>query len=89
MLSESYRMTVFGRFLQLCPANSCTYDLEIHDSLGALVADLGIVYLHIISPDTLAAKLPPILGDWRDFATRRRFRKEDGETTRGRPNLRV
>ena len=79
MLSESYRMTVFGRFLQLCPANSCTYDLEIHDSLGALVADLGIVYLHIISPDTLAAKLPPILGDWRDFATRRRFRKEDGE----------
>ena len=79
MLSESYHMTVFGRFLQLCPANSCTYDLEVHDSLGDLVADLGIVYLHIVSPDSIAAQLPPILGDWRDFATRREFRNEDGE----------
>ena len=78
MLSESYRMTVFGGFLQLCPANSCTYDLDVHDSLGALVADLGIVYLHIISPETVAAQLPPILGDWRDFATRRLFRNEEG-----------
>ena len=82
MLSESYRMTVFGRFLQLCPANTCEYDLEVHDSLGALAADLGVVYLHIISPDTLAAYLPPILVDWRDFATRRRFREDDGERRR-------
>ena len=82
MLSESYRMTVFGRFLQLCPANSCTYDLEVHDSLGALVADLCIVYLHIISPETVTAQLPPILGDWRDFTRRRRFRNEDGERRR-------
>ena len=78
MLSEGYRMTVFGRFLQLCPANRCTYDLEVHDSLGALVADLGIVYLQIISPATLASRLPPILGDWRDFAVRRLFRNEEG-----------
>ena len=78
MLSEDYRMTVFGRFLQLCPANSCTYDLEVHDSLGALVNDLGIVFLHIISPSSVTARLPPILGDWRDFAIRRRFRHEEG-----------
>ena len=82
MLSESYHMTVFGRFLQLCPANSCTYDLEVHDSLRALVADLGVVYLHIISPDSVASQLPPILGDWRDFVARRRFRNEDGEPRR-------
>ena len=79
MLSERYRMTVFGRFLQLCPANTCTYDLEVHDSLRALVADLGVVYSHIVSPDAVAARLPPILGDWRDFATRRKFRDENGE----------
>ena len=83
MLSARYEMTVFGRFLQLCPANSCNYDLEVHDSLSALVADLGIVYLHIISPDSVAAQLPPILGDWRDFATRRVERiNEDGERRR-------
>ena len=82
MLSESYQMTVFGRFLQLCPAESCTYDLEVHDSLAALVADLGLVYLHIISPDSVAAQLPPIVGDWRDFATRRRFRNDDGARRR-------
>ena len=82
MLSESYRMTIFGRFLQLCPTDSCDYDLEVRDSLSALVADLGIVYLHVISPDSIAAQLPPILGDWRDFARRRRFRNEDGERRR-------
>ena len=35
--------------------------------------------MHIISPETVAAQLPPILGDWRDFATRRLFRNEEGE----------
>ena len=79
MLRESYRMITFGRFLQLCPTDSCGYDLEVRDSLSALVADLGIVYLHVISPDSIAAQLPPILGDWRDFARRRQFRIEDGE----------
>ena len=82
MLSESYQMTVFGQFLQLCPADSCTYDLEVHDSLRALVADLGLVYLHIISPDSVAAQLPPIVGDWRDFKLRRVFRNENGERRR-------
>ena len=82
MLSDSYQMTVFGRFLQLCPADSCTYDLEVHDSLRALVADLGLVYLHIISPDSVAAQLPPILGDWSDFGLRRVFRNEGGERRR-------
>ena len=79
MLRESYRMIAFGRFLQLCPTDSCGYDLEVRDSLSALVADLGIVYLHVISPDSIAAQLPPILGDWMDFVRRREFRNEDGE----------
>ena len=38
MLSQSYQMTVFGRFLQLCPANSCSYDLDVRDNLWALTA---------------------------------------------------
>lgn len=78
MFSESYRMTVFGRFLQLCPTDACAYDLEVHDTLWDLAADLGVVYLHVVAPDSLAARLPPIVGDWRGFATRRRFREVDG-----------
>ena len=82
MLSESYQMTVFGRFLQLCPANACTYDLEVHDTLWDLTADLAVVYAHVVAPDALAARLPPIVGDWRGFATRRMFREVDGERHR-------
>ena len=82
MLSESYQMTVFGRFLQLCPANTCSYDLEVHDTLWDLTVDLAVVYLHILAPDSLAVRLPPIVGDWRGFATRRRFRESDGERRR-------
>ena len=69
MLSESYQMAVFGRFIQLCP-DTCTYDLEVHDSLWDLTADLAVVYFHIIAPESLATRLPPIVGDWRGFATR-------------------
>ena len=86
MLSDRYQMTVFGRFLQLCPANRCDYDLEVHDNLEALVADLSIVFLHIVSPEAIAAQLPPVVGDWRAFATRRRFRHESGQR---RPNDRL
>lgn len=82
MLSGSYDMTVFGRFLQLCPPNTCTYDLEVHDDLGALVSDLSMVYAHVITPTALADKLPPILGDWRDFARARRRRDKDGRRRR-------
>ena len=82
MLSESYQMTVFGRFLQLCPTNLCTYDLEVHDTLWALTGDLAVVFLHGIAPDSLATRLPPIVGDWRGFATRRLFREVDGERRR-------
>ncbi len=82
MLSDSYQMAVFGRFLQLCPVNTCTYDLEVDDTLWDLTADLAVVYLHVIAPDSLANRLPPIVGDWRGFATRRRFREVEGERRR-------
>ena len=79
LLSQSYRMTVFGRFLQLCPAGACLYDLEVHDTLWDLTADLAVVYSHVVAPDSLAARLPSIVGDWQGFATRRMFREVAGE----------
>ena len=82
MLSDSYEMTVFGRFLQLCAADTCTYDLEVHDTLWTLTADLAIVYAHIIAPAAIAEQLPTIVGDWRGFAQRRTRRDVDGERIR-------
>ena len=82
MLSESYRMTVFGAFIQLCAANTCAYDLAVRDTLPLLTADLAVVYLHIIAPESLAAHLPPIVGDWRGITTLRRFPEVDGRRIR-------
>ena len=82
MLSESYRMTVFGRFLQLCPPDTCTYDLDVQDSLRDLAADLGIAYLHVVAPPPIESRLPPIAGDWSGFARDRRFRTAQGERQR-------
>ena len=82
MLSDSYRMTVFGRFLQLCPTNKCNYDLEVRDSLTLLLQDLSVVYLHIVSPDSLRRYLPSVVGNWLGFARKRSFRDEDGKRVR-------
>lgn len=79
LLSDRYEATLFGRFLQLCPVDKCAYDLETSgESLGALIADLSIVYLHVITPTAMSDRLPPIVGDWRGFATRRLFRDDGG-----------
>ncbi len=86
MLGDAYQMTVFGRFLQLCHANTCTYDLEVRDSLAALATDLLVVYLHIVTPEPFAAELPPIVGDWSGFARRRIFPGTDGEHGRNLPS---
>lgn len=75
LLADRYDMTVFGRFLQLCPASRCDYDLGApRETMTALLADIAVVWLHIVLPDALTQSLPPIVGDWRGFAQRRNFR---------------
>ena len=83
MLAGRYRMTVFGRFLQLCPEGACARDLAgPADGPLALAADLGVVWLHIVSPAPLADRLPPVVGDWRGFAAAGRFRTVNGRRVR-------
>jgi hypothetical protein len=83
MLAGRYRMTVFGRFLQLCPQGACSRDLAgPADGPVALAADLAVVWLHIVSPAPLADALPPVVGDWRGFAAAGRFRTVDGRKVR-------
>lgn len=83
MLSAQYEITVFGRFLQLCPPAECTYDLEVpSETLSALTSDLGIVWLHIVLPEVMTERLPTIVGDWQGFARSRQWR--NAERTRER-----
>ena len=72
LLSERYEMTVFGRFLQLCPASTCAHDLAVpEETVGRLVADATVVLAHILLPEPLSRYLPTIVGDWVGFAQAR------------------
>jgi hypothetical protein len=83
LLADRYEMFVFGRFLQLCPADACRKDLEgPGDGPGALLADLAVVWLHIVAPEPLAERLPPVVGDWRGFARAGHWRSDGGRRVR-------
>ena len=72
VLSERYELTVFGRFLQLCPPSTCALDLSAPDeSVGSLVADSAVVLAHVLLPEPLTRDLPPIVGDWVGLARAR------------------
>lgn len=79
LLADRYEMFVFGRFLQLCPPDTCHRDIEgPDDNPLQLLADVGVVWLHIVAPAPLAARLPPVVGDWLGFARAGRGRTAAG-----------
>jgi hypothetical protein len=83
LLADRYRMHVFGRFLQLCPERACERDAGgPSDGPLALLADLAVVWLHIVLPAPLTEHLPPVVGDWIGFARAARWREVDGELVR-------
>ena len=72
VLSERYAMTVFGRFLQLCPPSTCAHDLAApEESVVGLAADSMVVLGHILLPEPSRRHLPTIVGDWGGFARAR------------------
>ena len=79
VLSERYEMTVFGRFLRLCPASTCAHDLAFpEETVGRLVADSAVVLAHILLPEPWTRYLPTVTGDWAGFARARWLREFDG-----------
>ncbi len=56
----------------LCPPRSCRSDsTQPGDTLESLLSDLGLVWLHIILPETLTEGLPPVTEDWAEFGEHR------------------
>ena len=86
VLSGQYEMTVFGRFLQLCPPSSCVHDQAMpEESLGRLLADASLISAHILLPEPVTRHLPTITGDWVGLARARAWRgREIGEAAEGR-----
>ena len=83
LLADRYEMSVFGRFLKLCPEDACHDDIEgSGDDPLNLLADLGVVWLHIVLPAPLTERLPPVVGDWQGFAQAGRWRTSDGRRVR-------
>ncbi|MFH1724554.1 MAG: sulfatase-like hydrolase/transferase [Elusimicrobiota bacterium] len=72
-LSGTHEMRVTESHTMLCPPELCPSVSGAPGPaarLGAMARDLGVVYLHLLAPDELARRLPPIDRTWRDFAAR-------------------
>jgi hypothetical protein len=68
LLGGGYRLRVFESQTHLCPPELCDQEREpLADRVGSLVSDLSVVYGHVVLPDDLGSRLPPISNAWRNF----------------------
>ncbi|MGH3005095.1 MAG: sulfatase-like hydrolase/transferase [Gaiellaceae bacterium] len=68
LLGGSYRLRAFESQTHLCPPRLCDQEREpLADRLGSLVSDLSVVYAHVVLPEDLGSRLPPISNAWRNF----------------------
>ncbi len=68
LLGTSHDIQVFGTATQLCPDWLCNKEAQsLTQRMRSLLSDLGIVYLHILLPADLSARLPAITQNWMNF----------------------
>lgn len=74
LLGGRYRLHVQEPLTELCPRALCPPDRAPPGArLAAILSDLAVVYLAVVLPDDLTARLPPVTQGWRDFAARDTF----------------
>ena len=74
LLGGRYRLHVQEPLTELCPEALCPPARAPPGArLAAVLSDLALVYLAVVLPDDLAARLPPVTQGWRDFAARDTF----------------
>lgn len=55
---------------QLCPQSICSesqLEVAFADKARSLSSDVAVLYLHLLLPQKLASRLPPVTGSWKDF----------------------
>ena len=68
LLGPHYDLHVAEPLTDLCPAALCPPERPAAAAwYAAVLADLTVVYLHAVLPAALAADLPPVTQNWRDF----------------------
>ena len=85
-LGSGYAMEVLEPITQLCPEALCprASDPRAVKQLSML-SDLSVVYPRIFLPPAIAASLPPLTDNWRDFAQNQDWRRRwVGERDRDR-----
>ncbi len=69
LLGGSHRVQVRSALTQLCPETVCARKgIAVGARLALLLSDLGVLYLHVVSPPALANRLPSIAERWMGFA---------------------
>ena len=71
VLGGRYDLEVVETQTRLCPRSLCGdggAELPLAARLRRLVADAGLVYLHILLPRELTGRLPAVTATWADFA---------------------
>ena len=69
LLGGRYGMHVEEPLTDLCPETLCLPERAAFGAwLAAVLRDLAVVYLTVVLPDDLAAPLPPVDQNWKDFA---------------------
>jgi hypothetical protein len=70
LLGRRYRLNVVETQTALCPARLCKRKQpSAHARLSSLWSDARTVYLHLIAPPRLEARLDPIDESWADFGS--------------------
>jgi len=79
LLGRRYRMHVGETITHLCPAKLCGGQLfatSLHYRLSLFTQDVGVVYAHLIVPDSYEDRLPSTALSWTGF--RRRVERRTG-----------
>jgi hypothetical protein len=92
LLGGRYRMNVLETLTHLCPKKVCTgatASFEPEPTVEArrtesLVSDASIVYLHVLLPEQLTGRLPPISDTWTNFRGERSEEERTEERACGR-----
>lgn len=73
--SRGYRVVPLGIVDKMCPEayrDKSLYHAPARDRVLGLVLDTSMVYLHIIAPHRLSARLPAVDSDWNNFVSIKR-----------------
>jgi hypothetical protein len=81
LLADDYELRAVEPLTRLCPPGVCrgASAESFTGRMRSLWTDLGVVYAHLVLPESLSSDLPPITDNWSDF-----LRTEEDEAARPR-----